>query len=235
MANLGLFVGFGSVFAARIGRAITERFSAAVAGRVIVAAALALVVADFLSGLVHFLCDNFGSPTTPILGQKFIKAFREHHDDPAAMTHGDFVEVNADNLFVCLPVLLPGVVWLDVSGHLYFAVFLVMLMAFIAVTNEVHKWAHSAPIPPVMRGLQATRLFLHPRHHQVHHDAPHDSNYCITSGVLNPLLTRVRFWYALQRVLSGGCRRERPQLHAQEQVGRVGTPERIRSREGVAG
>lgn len=223
------------MFAVRIGRAITHRFSAVVAGRVVVAVALALVVADFLSGLVHFLCDNFGSPETPVLGQKFIKAFREHHDDPAAMTHGDFVEVNADNLFVCLPVLLPGVVWFNVSGHLYVAVFLAMLAVFIAVTNEVHKWAHSAPIPPFMRGLQATRLVLRPGHHQVHHDPPHDANYCITSGVLNPLLTRVRFWHALQRVLSGGGRRERPRPRAQEPVGRAGTPERTRSREGVAG
>ena len=39
---------------------------------------VAFLLADFLSGLVHVLCDNLGSPWTPFVGQKFIKAFREH-------------------------------------------------------------------------------------------------------------------------------------------------------------
>src|SRR5215208_153170 len=43
-------------------------------------AALAYLAADFLSGLVHFLADNFGSYDTPIIGPNFIEPFREHHD-----------------------------------------------------------------------------------------------------------------------------------------------------------
>jgi hypothetical protein len=43
-------------------------------------AVLAYLAADFLSGLVHFLADNFGSYDTPIIGPNFIEPFREHHD-----------------------------------------------------------------------------------------------------------------------------------------------------------
>ena len=36
---------------------------------------LAYLTADFLSGFVHFLADNFGSYDTPILGPNFIDPF----------------------------------------------------------------------------------------------------------------------------------------------------------------
>ena len=73
----------------------------------VVAVGLAYLAADVLSGLVHAVCDNLGSVDTPVVGQKFIRSFREHHTDPLDMTRGDFVRVNADNFLVCLPVLDP--------------------------------------------------------------------------------------------------------------------------------
>src|ERR671916_3035613 len=45
-------------------------------------AVLAYLAADLASGFVHFLADNFGSETTPILGPNFIGPFRDHHVDP---------------------------------------------------------------------------------------------------------------------------------------------------------
>ena len=76
----------------------------------------AYAVADLASGIVHFLLDNFGSPETPVIGQKFVKPFRDHHVDPMAMTQGDFIAVNADNVFVCLPVIIPAFFFLDIAG-----------------------------------------------------------------------------------------------------------------------
>src|SRR5215210_3516098 len=51
---------------------------------------LAYLAADFLSGFVHFLADNFGSYQTPILGPNFIEPFREHHIDPKGIVGNDF-------------------------------------------------------------------------------------------------------------------------------------------------
>jgi plasmanylethanolamine desaturase len=55
---------------------------------------LGFIAADFASGMVHFLCDNFGTPETPWLGPSFIKSFRDHHTDPKGITRHDFLEVN---------------------------------------------------------------------------------------------------------------------------------------------
>jgi TMEM189-like protein len=200
VASLACFAVFFVVFGQRILSELGERFAIAAIGGVVLVGVLAFLAADFLSGLVHFLCDNLGTPDTPVLGQKFIKAFREHHDDPAGMTEGDFIEVNADNFFVCLPVLIPCVAWLDVHHHLYLAAFLALLMVFVTITNEVHKWAHMVEIPAFVRGLQRTPFFLAPAKHHVHHTAPYDSYYCITSGVLNPALARTHFWQGLLRL-----------------------------------
>ncbi len=159
----------------------------------------AFVTGDLLSGLVHFLCDNLGSPDTPVIGQKFILPFREHHDDPTAMTEGDFVAVNADNFLVCLPVLVPAVLWLDIERHRWLASFLAVLTIVVIVTNELHKQVHLAEPARLARGLQRTGLVLTPQRHQRHHTEPYDTHYCIVSGVLEPLMTRIGFWPRLLR------------------------------------
>lgn len=193
------FAGFGTVFAVRvIGEALGRPVLVTLALGLL-AIALAAVVADFLSGLVHALCDNLGSVDTPVVGQKFIRSFREHHTDPLDMTRGDFIRVNADNFLACLPVLIPAVLWLDVGSHLFLSAFLLALLGFVVVTNQIHKWAHMAEVPAAVRWLQRHQLVLSPAHHRVHHTPPYRSHYCITSGVTNPVLTRIGFWPALLR------------------------------------
>ena len=39
-----------------------------------------LCIADFMSGLVHWSADTYGSPSMPIFGG-FVRTFREHHAD----------------------------------------------------------------------------------------------------------------------------------------------------------
>ena len=107
--------------------------------------------------------------------------------------------MNADNFFVCLPVLVPCTLWLDVEEHLHLSVYLAVLMGFVTVTNELHKRAHLPAARGALGVLQRCGLVLSPRHHRVHHTPPHDDYYCITAGVLNPVLARLRFWSALRR------------------------------------
>jgi hypothetical protein len=159
--------------------------------------------ADFLSGLVHWLADTYGSPETPIVGPKFVAPFREHHTDPTAITRHDFLEANGDNCLagaVCLaPALLLPVDsegWATLSGS-----WLLVIGASTSLTAMVHGWAHAARPAGWIRFLQRSGLVLSPDHHEVHHTSPHKKHYCITTGWLNPLLDRSRFFRRLESLL----------------------------------
>src|SRR5918994_4948991 len=78
-----------------------------------VIAVLAYLAADFISGFVHFLADNFGSSEMPVIGPHFIGAFREHHVDPKGITRHDLIDTNGNNSLVSLPFML--LVWLVVA------------------------------------------------------------------------------------------------------------------------
>lgn len=161
------------------------------------------LVADLVSGLVHWAFDTWGSPTTPLLGAPFILPFRVHHTDPKDITRHGFVATNGNNCFVSLFVLVPALV-LDTTvafGHAA-VVFAVALCLAVFATNQFHKWAHADVVSPVVAVLQRFGLILSPTHHDVHHHAPYAENYCITSGWWNPLLGRLHFFRGLERVIS---------------------------------
>lgn len=154
---------------------------------------LAMLVADFVSGLVHCAADNFGQPSTPIFGVAFIRPFREHHLDQTDITRHGFIETNGNSCIVNLFVLIPA--FYIVAGHtsvglFLLGVFVLMFTFAIVMTNQVHKWAHM-PVPPlVVATLQRRGLILSPSNHAVHHTAPHNKNYCITTGWMNGIIER---------------------------------------------
>ncbi len=154
-----------------------------------VLAVLAYLAADFLSGFVHFLADNFGSYDTPILGPNFIQPFREHHIDPKGIVGNDFVDANGNNSLASLPFML--VVWVVVPletwyyGYLFGTFFLFMYLAAF-LTNQFHKWAHMDTPPAFVGWLQERGVILsreaprHPPREPLRHLLLHHS------GVLEP-------------------------------------------------
>ena len=121
-------------------------------------AVLAYLAADFLSGFVHFLADNFGSCDTPIIGPNFIEPFREHHIDPKGIVGNDFVDANGNNSLASLPFMLA--VWVIVPlettyyGYL-FGIFSLFLCLAAFLTNQFHKWAHMDSPPAFMAGSRS--------------------------------------------------------------------------------
>ena len=169
-----------------------------------VIAVLAYLAADFISGFVHFLADNFGSSEMPVLGPGFIGAFREHHEDPMGITRHDFIDTNGNNSLVSLPFML--LVWLVVPieitvGGYFFGAFFLLLCLAVFLTNQFHKWAHMEDPPSFAVWLQRRGLILSKEHHDVHHASPYDTYYCITVGFWNPLLDRTRFFERTERLL----------------------------------
>ncbi|MEO6323028.1 MAG: fatty acid desaturase CarF family protein [Thermoanaerobaculia bacterium] len=152
------------------------------------AALLGWVATDLLSGLAHWVFDSWGSPSTKFLGAAFIRPFREHHEDPLAMTTHDFVETNGSSCLGCLPLLvaastmsMPSRPWVLLQAFLLFTSLGLML------ANQCHKWAHldeAAAAAPV-RWAQRLGLVLDPEHHRQHHTPPFSSHFCTASGWMN--------------------------------------------------
>ena len=164
---------------------------------------LSMVVADLISGLVHWLADTWATVEFPILGPTLIKNFREHHSDPLALTRKGLVETNGDNCMILIPAQVGALFIPLAEGRvewLFFYVFVVSFTFWIMVTNQVHKWAHLRPeqVNFVVRLLQKTRLILPYHEHQIHHTVPFESHYCITNGWLNHFLARTRFYRRLE-------------------------------------
>lgn len=203
-------VGFASVWSAAALRLALrdpslDRLPAAAAG-----ALAGYLLADLVAGLVHWLADRHFDPGTPVIGPLLIAPFRAHHDDPLSITRHDLFEVLGNNALITLPVtaallLVPPPV--D-SALGVFAVALALVGTLAAVaTNLFHAWAHAPRPPRIARWLQRHRLVLTPRQHARHHRGLHDQAYCVTSGWLNPLLDRTRFFARLDARLVRG---ERP-------------------------
>ena len=161
--------------------------------------------ADLVTGLVHWACDTWGDERTRFVGTGLIKGFREHHDDPRAMLEHDWIEVNREPAAAAcaafLVLALPPVQeWL--ADRAFLAAFAWSLVAFGALANQIHQWSHDpAPARWVAR-VQRVGLILTPARHARHHRAPHDGDYCIAGGWLNPALDAAGFWRALERAVA---------------------------------
>jgi hypothetical protein len=187
------------VFATLVGFAVRIGRSAMTAGGWVALGLTALtgyLMADFISGFVHWAGDTIGDETTPILGKNFVTPFRYHHVDPKDIARHDFIETNGNNCIVVLgPLTLAYLLMPDKPGFIFFACALMAFLAlFVVATNQFHKWAHSDKPPRAAMLLQRWGLILSPAHHNIHHALPHDRHYCITVGWMNPLLNRINFF-----------------------------------------
>jgi len=146
------------------------------------------LLADLVSGLVHWALDTHGSARTPIVGPAFIRPFRDHHADPEGMTRHDFFEVNGSSCLGCLPVLIA------LNALEFYSLVNSILICFcvgILFTNQCHKWAHMDSPPAYVKILQKLRLVLRADEHRRHHTPPYNSHFCTANGWLNRPLDRL--------------------------------------------
>lgn len=169
------------------------------------AAILGWIFSDFIGGVVHWAGDTWGSIDIPLLGPALIRPFREHHVDPLAITRHDFIETNAACALAGNPILF-ACLFLDVGKEYkvtsFVCFFVFFLTVFVLFTNQIHKWSHTPNPNLFLKILQATHIFLNPKHHNIHHTAPFNKYYCITTGWMNPILTYFQFFPRLERVIT---------------------------------
>jgi len=156
-------------------------------------AALGVLATDLTSGIVHFLCDNYFAEDTPVIGHALIEPFRRHHVDPSEIVRGNVLRVNRANCFAMAAVLALVALWHAVAPpvppSLAANAWLLGYSLAVVLTNQIHRWAHAASVPPGVRWLQRHGVLLDPVCHHRHH-ATHTSAFCITTGWLNPVFDR---------------------------------------------
>ncbi|MBI3403847.1 MAG: kua-ubiquitin conjugating enzyme hybrid localization domain protein [Acidobacteria bacterium] len=169
------------------------------------AALLGYLLADFVSGWMHWFCDTFFEEDTLFIGPLIIAPFRDHHRNPLGMTHHGFLELNGNTCLALTPVMA-GFLWMDIyRWPEAFSIFLTATMLFFTAsvfgTNLFHRAAHEPSPLFFVRTLQNLGVILSPGKHHLHHEAPYRKSYCVTSGWLNPVLDGIGFFPICERVL----------------------------------
>jgi len=187
---------------------VTYHFKKEYFGAFVMSLVFGALLADFMSGLVHWGADTWGTIDIPIIGQAFIRPFREHHVDPVAMTKHDFVETNGDNCMLSNIFLVPllsccyfyGEKWM--LEHFALLVFAATFCIYVCLTNQIHKWSHMiSGVPKWVKALQDAHIIMPRPHHHIHHISPHETYFCITGGWLNYPLEKIQFFQSLEYII----------------------------------
>ena len=167
---------------------------------------LACFCADFLTGIIHWVCDSFGDSDTPLWGPMLVAPFRRHHRDPLEITRISLAEnlgASAIAGLLALWLFFPVQPSHFEAGALLILHFWLWLIVFAVISNLFHRWSHmpAARKPRWMQILQKWRLLLNTNEHLVHHRKPFRVNYCILNGWANSLSNRVP-WQRVESVLA---------------------------------
>lgn len=151
------------------------------------------LLADFLSGLVHWIEDRLLWVGMPLLSRSIVEPNRLHHRDPQAFLYQSVLARNSTTWAAVLAIALP---WLLLTGFSW--VWLGAIAGGLAVT-EVHVRTHRAIVRTSWyRALQDIGIVQSRAHHVGHHAEPMNSRYCILTDWLNPLLDRAGLWARLE-------------------------------------
>ncbi|MDQ8190914.1 fatty acid desaturase CarF family protein [Roseibacillus persicicus] len=154
-----------------------------------------ILAVDFVSGIVHWLEDSYGSKKWPIIGKWIIEPNIRHHFEPRHFTKSNFWKRNAATLVLSGSVLAV----ISFLGWFHWTWALAALIG--GVTNEIHCWAHRSPREngKVITFLHKAKILQSPRGHATHHTDPKDRSYCTVTDWLNPLLDGVDFFARIEK------------------------------------
>ena len=162
------------------------------------------LLADFITGTIHWFCDTFFDEETPVIGNFIIYSFREHHSYPLLITKDKFIEQDTTSFFILMPFLylatFSEINYLYSPNSIYGHFILIGICIGTFCTNLFHKWAHQRNQKPIIKKLQKLGLILNPDlHKKLHKD--HSKSYCVTSGLMNPVLDYINFYANTERLI----------------------------------
>lgn len=156
------------------------------------------LAADLFTGVVHWIEDVYGNPSSLFFGKLIFEPNVQHHRYPRKFTERTYWGRNNIPLFVFAMFL--AVFW--IANFWYWE--LVLMLIISSQANEVHCWAHR---PPAENGtfitwLQKRRIIQSRIHHLTHHRSPFDVHYCILTDFVNPICDRIQLWIHLEKCVS---------------------------------
>lgn len=162
-----------------------------------------VLLADLVSGLVHWGADTWGSVSMPIIGRRLLHPFRVHHVNPDDFLRRQFLDTNGDLAAIVGPILAATLlIGTETVAQVALKSLLCSFCGIGLLTNQIHQWAHMPCPPPLVRLFQDYGLILGREAHARHHLTPFDVNYCITTGWCNRPLAALRFFRRLERTLT---------------------------------
>lgn len=152
------------------------------------------IVADFITGIIHWWEDTYGNPNWPIIGKYVVKPNLIHHKQPTKLLEGSYWTRINTSFFAA--AIIGGVFWF--IGIRSWQI--MMCLLFCTQGNEIHAMSHrpDRKNSKVTLFLQKTGIFQSKKMHRWHHKAPYETNFCIMSDFVNPILNRIGFWRKLE-------------------------------------
>ncbi|MCA3216958.1 MAG: hypothetical protein ING59_00005 [Burkholderiales bacterium] len=165
-----------------------------------------VLLADLVSGLVHWWEDAYARTGDGLLGRVARDNLR-HHARPREFLAKGYWDSSWDLLLLGALVVAIAFALDALSRHV------ALLVLLVANANQVHKWAHmrAEELPRVVHWAQRTQVLQTTRHHAKHHQGARNTHYCVLTSLLNPVLEELQLWVRLERVierLTGIARRD---------------------------
>ncbi len=162
---------------------------------------MCVILADFITGLVHWIEDTYGVPDWPFgLGKNVVEPNIIHHQHPNWMiTMSNVIQRN-------YITAIPASIAIFIAYYFYgwscwpFAT-TILIAGFLG--NEIHGWNHT-PISKLnwfIRFLQDTAIVQTRHQHALHHKKPYNKYYCTLTNLTNPVLELIYFWRTLEFLL----------------------------------
>ena len=146
---------------------------------------------DFYSGVLHITLDNPEFLSFPILDKPCLE-FQWHHQIPTDLATKNFTQTCGD-LNGTIAVI--GSIFLAVRVFFNFhSPIIDMLIGWKVLMAYFGQYSHTmchTPLnmrPELVKFLQNFGLMISSHEHHKHH-RNHDTNFCIGSGMMNPLVT----------------------------------------------
>ena len=146
---------------------------------------------DLASGLLHIILDNPLNLDNKYIG-RFANGFQQHHFNTALRVNMKL----SDHLRpMGIVIVLVSYLGLLIHGP-YLTSLYIYIISFsfnVCWMQCCHRWSHMSKTKRgnLISTLQKIGICLKPNEHLVHHKSPYLQNFCIMSGIFNPLLNKI--------------------------------------------